>query len=92
MFLSKPNINLGDSRHRIRTEMNARQKPDEVAAPEVAAKAWDDYLHVFGPEAYVLARYGPLFRDATLSLGPVREDPAAADRSRPVRAARSRAA
>jgi hypothetical protein len=92
MFLSKPNVNLGDSRHRIRTEMNSTHKPDEVAAPEVVAKAWDDYLHLFGAEAYVLARYGPLFRDATLSLGPVRQDLAAAGRSRPVRAARTRAA
>jgi hypothetical protein len=24
---------------------------------EVAAEVWDDYLHGFGPEAYVMARY-----------------------------------
>jgi hypothetical protein len=24
---------------------------------EVAAKVWDDYLHRFGAEAYVMARY-----------------------------------
>lgn len=30
---------------------------NEWAAPEAAAKVWDDYLHLFGTSAYVWARY-----------------------------------
>ena len=37
-------VNLGDTRLRIRTEMNTTHKLDEMATPEMTAKAWDDYL------------------------------------------------
>ena len=30
---------------------------NEGAAVDAAAKLWDDYLHLFGTAAYVLARY-----------------------------------
>jgi hypothetical protein len=41
-------VNLGDSRLRIRTEMNTTHKHNDVGAPEMTAKAWDDYLQRFG--------------------------------------------
>lgn len=71
--------------------MNTTHKADEVAAPEMTAKAWDDYLHRYGAEAYIAARYGS-GRD--LMLSPCRDhlDRAAADRSRPVRAGLAQAA
>ena len=34
-----------------------RAARNEGAAPEAAAKVWDDYLHLFGTTAYVWARY-----------------------------------
>lgn len=83
---SQLTVDLGDSRLRINIEMNTTQKLSEVAAPEMTAKAWDDYLHRYGAEAYVSARYGSAVRDMTLSPCPDRPDRAAPDRSRPVRA------
>jgi hypothetical protein len=88
---SLPNVNLSDSRLRIKTEMNTPHKLDEVAAPEMTARAWDDYLHRCGPEAYISARYGSV-RDITLSPCPDRPNRAAADRSRPVRTGLAQAA
>lgn len=58
---------LGDTRLRIRTEMNTTHKLDEMATPEMTAKAWDDYLRRCGAGAYISARYGSSVRDATLS-------------------------
>ena len=72
--------------------MNATHKPDEVASPGMTARAWDDYLHRCGPEAYISARYGSSVRDMTLSPCPDRQDRAAVDRSRPVRAGLAQAA
>jgi hypothetical protein len=37
--------------------MNTTQKLDEVAAPEMTAKARDDYLHRCGAGTYISARY-----------------------------------
>jgi hypothetical protein len=79
-----PRVDLGDSRLRISTEMNTTYKHDDVASPEMTAKAWDDYLHRCGAGAYVSARYGSPVRDTTLSPCPDRLDPGAADRSRPL--------
>ena len=48
-----------------------RAARNEGAAPEAAAKVWDDYLHLFGTTAYVWARYMsalpplPVVEDAT---------------------------
>jgi len=72
--------------------MNTMHKLDEVASPEMTAKAWDDYLHRCGPAAYISARYGSSVLDTTLSPCPDRLDRAAADRSRPVRAGVAQAA
>ena len=47
--------------------MNTTHKLDEMATPEMTAKAWDDYLHRCGAGAYISARYGSSVRDATLS-------------------------
>lgn len=33
--------------------MNTTHKLDEVATPEMTAKAWDDYLHRCGAGAYI---------------------------------------
>jgi hypothetical protein len=85
------NVNLGDSRLRIRTEMSTTHKLDQVASPEMTAKAWDDFLHRFGVEAYISARYGSSVRDAILRPGPNRLR-AAAGRSQPVRAGLGQAA
>jgi hypothetical protein len=71
--------------------MDTTHKLDEVAAPEMTAQAWDDYLHRCGVEAYISTRYGSV-RDMTLSPGPDRLDRTAADRSRPVRASLAQAA
>ena len=88
---SLPNVNLGDARLRIKTEMNTTHKLDEVATPEMTAKAWDDYLHRCGPEAYISARYGSV-RDITLGPCPDHLNRVAADRSRPVRTGLAQAA
>jgi hypothetical protein len=72
--------------------MNTTHKLDKVATPEMTAKAWDDYLHRGGAEAYISARYGSSVRDVTLSPCPDRLDRAAADRSRTVRAGLAQAA
>ena len=61
-----PTFDLGDSRLRISHEMKTSNKLDGSAAPEVIAKAWDDYLHRCGPEAYISARYGSSVRDGAL--------------------------
>jgi len=74
------------------TEMTTTHKLDEVATPEMTAKAWDDYLHRFGSGAYISARYGSSVRDMTLSPYADRLDRAAADRTRPVRAGLAQAA
>jgi hypothetical protein len=89
---SLSNVNLGDSRLRIRIEMNTTHKLDDVAAPEMTAKAWDEYLHRCGAEAYISARYGSSVGDVTLSPCPEHLDRAAADRSRPIRAGLPQAA
>ncbi len=60
--------------------MTTTHKLDEVASPEVTAKAWDDNLHRCGPGAYIAARYGSSVRDMTLSPCPDRLDRGAADR------------
>ena len=62
-----PRVDLGDSRLRISTEMTTTYNHDEVASPEMTAKAWDDYLHRCGAGAYISARYGSSVRDTTLS-------------------------
>jgi hypothetical protein len=72
--------------------MKTTHKLDDVAAPEMTAKAWDDYLHRCGAAAYISARYGSSVRDVTLSPCPEHLDRAAADRSRHVRAGLPRAA
>jgi hypothetical protein len=72
--------------------MNTMHKLDEVATPEMIAKAWDDYLHRCGPAAYISARYGSSVRDMKFSPCPDRLDRAAADPSRPVRAGLAQAA
>jgi hypothetical protein len=72
--------------------MNTMHKPDEVASPEMTARAWDDYLHRCGPEAYISARYGYSVRDMTLSPCSDRLDRAAADPSRSVRTGLAQAA
>jgi len=87
-----PRVDLGDSRLRISTEMTTTYKHDDVASPEMTAKAWDDYLHRCGAGAYVSARYGSPVRDTTLSPCPDRLDPGAADRSRPLREGLAQAA
>ena len=46
--------------------MNNTHKLDEMATPEMTAKAWDDYLQV-GPGRTISARYGSPVHDATLS-------------------------
>ena len=83
---SQSNVDLGDSRLRIKIEMETVDKRDEVPMPEMTAKAWDDYLHRCGPEAYISARYSSSVRDTTLSPCPDRLDRAAVDRSREARA------
>jgi len=72
--------------------MTTTYKHDDVASPEMTAKAWDDYLHRCGAGAYVSARYGSPVRDTTLSPCPDRLDPGAADRSRPLREGLAQAA
>ena len=47
--------------------MNTTHKLDDVATPEMTAKAWDDYLHRYGAGAYIAARYGSSVLDTTLS-------------------------
>jgi hypothetical protein len=72
--------------------MNTMHKLDKAAAPEMTAKAWDDYLHRCGAGAYIAARYGSSVGDVTLSPCPNRLKRAAASRSRPVRAGVAQAA
>jgi hypothetical protein len=66
--------------------MITTHKLDEVAAPEMTAQAWDDYLRRCGAGAYISARYGSSVRDMTLSPCPDRLDRAAANRLRAVQA------
>jgi len=87
-----PRVDLGDSRLRISTEMTTTYNHDEVASPEMTAKAWDDYLHRCGAGAYISARYGSSVRDTTLSPCSDRLDRGAADRSRPLREGLAQAA
>ena len=65
-----PRVDLGDSRLRISTEMTTTYNHDEVASPEMTAKAWDDYLHRCGAGAYISAVrfFGPR-HDAQSLLG-----------------------
>ena len=82
--------------------MNTTHKLDEMATPEMTAKAWDDYLHRCGARAYISTPVpGSSVRDATLSPSSAtrhsvrvrgRLDRAAADQSRPVRAGMAQAA
>jgi hypothetical protein len=72
--------------------MNTKHKLDDVATPEMTAKAWDDYLNRYGAGAYIAARYGSSVLDTTLSPCRDRLDRAAADRPRPVRAGLAQAA
>lgn len=46
--------------------MAMRATLNKEAAADVAAKVWDDYLHLFGTSAYVWARY--------ISALPITED------------------
>ncbi|MGA9162808.1 MAG: hypothetical protein WB297_18340 [Actinomycetota bacterium] len=45
-------VDTGDLRHGTRTDMAVI-----LTADDVVAKMWDDYVHRFGAEAYVMARY-----------------------------------
>lgn len=72
--------------------MNTTHKLDDVATPEMTAKAWDDYLHRCGTGAYIAARYGSSVLDTTLGPCTDRLDRAPADRSRLGRAGLAQAA
>jgi hypothetical protein len=72
--------------------MNTSHKLDDLATPEMIAKAWDDCLHRCGAGAYITARYGSSVRDATVSPCTDRLDRAPADRSRPSREGLAQAA
>ena len=60
---------------------------------EVAAKIWDDYLHRFGVEAYVMVRYISTLPTMPTSERPLapdgREEPQSPSRSIPTSTARS---
>ena len=49
-----------------------------LTADDVVAKMWDDYLHRFGAEAYVTARY-----ISTLPAVPTNDDGLESPRGRP---------
>jgi hypothetical protein len=59
-------VNLGDSRLRIRTEMNTTH--NDVGAPEMTAKAWDGYLQGSGPGVHLGAVQFFLPRNGTQSV------------------------
>jgi hypothetical protein len=85
-------VNLVDPLLRIRLEMNTTHEPDSESGPEMTAEAWDDYLHRFGAEVYIAARYGSSLRDVALSPDPCRLYGTAEDGSRPVQTGLDQAA
>lgn len=71
--------------------MNTADELDEGIAAEITARAWDDYLHQRGAEAYISARYGCV-SDMRLGPCPDRAERAAAKGPRPVRPGLAQAA